>query len=116
MDNSDTDSVVTLLPGALAWTEVSSLPRRLSSAGASIFKGRLRLTCPFPTTEVLFALCISIYILSMIFGWQVFEYHPAPWDQWVTVGNILGPKYHHAILTVGPQELPCLSAGHDKQA
>ena len=50
----------------------------------------------------------------MIFGWQVFEYHPAPWDQWVTVGNILVARQHETILTVGPQELPCLSAGHEK--
>ena len=36
-------SVVTLLPGATAWTPLASLPRRLSSARASIVAGgRLR--------------------------------------------------------------------------
>ena len=39
-----TSSVVTLLPGATAWTPLASLPRPLSSAQASIVGGRLRVT------------------------------------------------------------------------
>ena len=40
------------------------------------------------------------------------EYHPAPWDQWVTVGNIQVGRNHHAVLSVGPQQLPCLAGDH----
>ena len=36
------------------------------------------------------------------------EYHPAPWDQWVTiVGNILVARSNHAVLSIGSQQLPC---------
>ena len=42
------------------------------------------------------------------------EYHPAPWDQWVTVGNIQVPRAGHAVLSIGPQQLPCL-AGDSKE-
>ena len=35
------------------------------------------------------------------------EYHPAPWDQWVTVGDILVARNDHAVLSLGPQQLPC---------
>ena len=35
-------SVLTLLPGATAWTPLASLPRALSGARASIVGGRLR--------------------------------------------------------------------------
>ena len=38
-----TSSVVTLLHGATAWTPLASLPRRLSSARASIVGGRIRI-------------------------------------------------------------------------
>ena len=37
-------SVLTLLPGAEAWTLLASLPRGLASARASIVGGRLRVT------------------------------------------------------------------------
>ena len=39
-----TASVLTLLPGAEAWTPLASLPRPLAYAPASIVGGRLRLT------------------------------------------------------------------------
>ena len=42
------------------------------------------------------------------FSWQVLEYHPEPWDQWVLVGNILG-RFDHAVVSIGPQQLPCLA-------
>ena len=35
-------SVLTLIPGATAWTQLASLPRPLDSAQASIVGGRLR--------------------------------------------------------------------------
>ena len=37
-------SVVTLLPGATAWTPIASLPRTLSRARASTVGGRMRVT------------------------------------------------------------------------
>ena len=40
------------------------------------------------------------------------EYHPAPWDQWVTVGNIQVARVGHAVLSVGPKQLPCLAGNH----
>ena len=42
---------------------------------------------------------------------QVVEYHPEPWDQWVVVGNIQPLRYSHAALSVGMEQLPCLSLG-----
>ena len=32
-----------------------------------------------------------------------------PWTEWVTVGNLLTERFCHAVLTIGPQQLPCLS-------
>ena len=44
-DGSDyLSSVLTLLPGAAAWTPLASLPRALYDARASIVGGRLRVT------------------------------------------------------------------------
>ena len=37
-------SVLTLLPGAQAWTPLASLPRTLFDARASIVEGKMRLT------------------------------------------------------------------------
>ena len=37
-------SVLTLLPGAPAWTPLASLPRKLESARASIVGGKIRVT------------------------------------------------------------------------
>ena len=42
---------------------------------------------------------------------QVLEYHPQPWNQWVTVGNLQVERSGHAVLSVGPQQLSCLSSG-----
>ena len=46
IDGFDTylSSVLTLLPGAEAWTPLASLPRTLFGAQASIVGGRLRVT------------------------------------------------------------------------
>ena len=40
--SNELSSVLTLLPGATAWTPLASLPRALSGARASIVGGRLR--------------------------------------------------------------------------
>ena len=50
---------------------------------------------------------------QIYFSWQVLEYHPEPWNQWVTVGNILVARVGHTVLSIGPQQLPCAS-GDDK--
>ena len=42
--NNLLSSVLTLLPGASAWTPLASLPRALSSARASIVGGKIRVT------------------------------------------------------------------------
>ena len=41
---------------------------------------------------------------------QVVEYQPEL-NQWLTVGNFLIRRASHATLSVGPQQLPCLSSG-----
>ena len=38
---------------------------------------------------------------------QVLEYHPEPWDQWLLVGKL--NRYYPEGLTIGTQQLPCLS-------
>ena len=43
VDGYGLSSVVTLLPGAAAWTPLASLPRGLSGARASIVGGRIRI-------------------------------------------------------------------------
>ena len=51
---------------------------------------------------------------QIYFFLQVLEYHPEPWNQWVTVGNILVARVGHTVLSIGPQQLPCAS-GDDKK-
>ena len=50
--------VLTLLPGARAWTPLARLPRRISGLQASIVRGRLRVTGgnidSFPSSMVKF--------------------------------------------------------------
>ena len=43
------------------------------------------------------------------FAFQVLEYLPEPWNQWVTIGDLVEGRYAHATLTIGPEQLPCLS-------
>ena len=40
---------------------------------------------------------------------QVLEYHPQPWNQWVKVGDLVEARRSHAILSIGVEQLPCLS-------
>ena len=54
----DDSSVLTLLPGATAWTPLASLPSRLSAARVSIIKGKMRLSGGYHSSyrsEVIFA-------------------------------------------------------------
>ena len=37
------------------------------------------------------------------------EYHPEPWNEWVNVGNLEIARAYLALLSVGPQHIPCLS-------
>ena len=39
------------------------------------------------------------------------EYHPEPLNQWSLVGHLQSGKAYHAVLSVGSQQLPCLSTG-----
>ena len=41
-------------------------------------------------------------------GYKVLEYHPAPWDQWLEVGHLEEGRRHHAVHSIGYQDLPCL--------
>ena len=43
------------------------------------------------------------------------QYHPAPWDQWVTLGNIQVVRENQAVLSIGPQQLPCLAGAGDRK-
>ena len=45
------------------------------------------------------------------FACQVLEYHPQPWDEWVTIGYLQQDRYNYATLSIGPEELPCLLSG-----
>ena len=42
---------------------------------------------------------------------QVREYHPEPWNQWLKIGDLDKQRGDHAILSVGPEQLSCLSGG-----
>ena len=42
--HNELSSVVTLLPGATAWTPLASLPRKLYRARASVVSGKMRVT------------------------------------------------------------------------
>ena len=50
--NRDPTSVLTLLPGATAWTYLASLPRSLTAAMASIVGGRLRVVSGYDNSKV----------------------------------------------------------------
>ena len=42
---------------------------------------------------------------------QVLEYHPQPWNKWLEIGNLQVERSEHAALSIGPQQLSCLSSG-----
>merc|ERR1719474_2417049 len=87
-------SVLTLLPGAQAWTSLASLPRALWAARASIVGGKMRLTGGSGRSEVL-------------------EYQPEPSNQWTTVGQLETGRYAHAVPSINSEALPCLEAGSE---
>ena len=39
---------------------------------------------------------------------QVLEYQPEPSNKWTTVGRLEAKKEWHAVLSIGPELLPCL--------
>jgi len=94
--SSRTSSVLTLLPGAEDWTPLASLPRPMPYAQASIVGGRLRVTGGHDGGS---------------FRSEVLEYHPEPLNQWLHIGHLQSGKASHAVLSVGSQQLPCLSTG-----
>ena len=65
------DSVLTLLPGAAAWTSLASLPRSLLAARASVVGGRLRVTGGWhgntPRKEVNDKIWLSIDVSKILF-------------------------------------------------
>ena len=44
----------------------------------------------------------------IIFACQVLEYQPEPSNQWTTVGHLKTRRASHAVLSIGPEALPCL--------
>ena len=50
----------------------------------------------------------EIYFINL-FVQQLLEYHPKPWDQWISIGELQDVRTFHAVLSVGPSDLPCLS-------
>ena len=45
------------------------------------------------------------------FAFQVLEYHPHPWNQWVHIGDLVQARSIHATLSIGPEQLPCFLSG-----
>jgi len=86
-------SVLTLLPGAQAWTPLASLPRILTQAKASVVGGKIRVTGGWDASSL---------------RSDVLEYQPEPLNQWTTVGQLETRRWCHAVLSIGSEELPCL--------
>jgi len=87
-------SVLTLLPGATAWTPLASLPRLLHGARASIVGGRIRLTGGRDGEGS--------------FRSEVLEYSPELLNQWTNVGKLEAERAYHGVLSIGPQLLRCM--------
>ena len=90
---SSLSSVLTLLPGATAWTPLASLPRALAYARASVVGGKLRVTGGYDGFSA---------------RSEVLEYQPDPAKEWVKAGDLQQARVRHAALSIGSQELPCL--------
>jgi len=95
-DDSMVTSVITLLPGAQAWTPLASLPRSLGFAPASIVGGKMRVTGGWDGVR------------DSPLRSEVLEYQPEPSNKWITVGHLEAGRYYHAVLSIGPELLPCL--------
>jgi len=89
-------SVLTLLPGAQAWTPLASLPRSMDGARASIVGGKMRLTGGWDGSS---------------YRSEVLEYQPD--NQWTTVGQLETRRAAHAVLSIDSKALPCLQAGSE---
>ena len=115
--SNDLSSVLTLLPGATAWTPLASLPRAFGYAHASIVGGKMRVTGGYDgsssRSEVVtnhYSDAVWVYCwcdFCPCFNCQVLEYQPDQ-NKWSTVGNLQVARYNHAVLSVGPNQLPCL--------
>jgi len=91
-------SVLTLLPGAQAWTPLASLslshlPRSLISARASIVGANMRVTGGWDGSS---------------YRSEVLEYQPEPMNNWNVVGQLEATREHHGVLSIDPELLPCL--------
>jgi len=91
-------SVLTLLPGATAWTQLASLPRPLAGPRASIVGGKIRVNGGFDGDS---------------YRSEVLEYQPEPLNQWVTIGNLEEARGFHATLSIGAEQLPCYSGSEE---
>ena len=131
------NTVLTLLAGKKAWTPLASLPRSLYGSRASLVEEKMRVVGGQQgeegaegdyRNEVKISL-ISCSILKVaaeaIFKWsvvpalrsasdqvqsdsQVLEYEAGPPARWVEVGKLRTKRADHALITVGPEDLPCL--------
>ena len=110
-------TVLTLLPGATAWTPLASLPRALVYSQASIVGGKMRVTGGYDGSSRRSEVVTNNYSDAMwVYCWcdfcpsfncQVLEYQPDQ-NKWSNVGNLQVARYNHAVLSVGPNQLPCL--------
>jgi len=92
---SSVSSVITLLPSASSWTTLNPLPNfpNLAKIGYSMVGGRLWL--------------VGGYASGFPIRPEVLEYHSSS-DTWVVLGNLTTPRYHLAMVAIGPHHLPCL--------
>ena len=108
--------MLTLLPEAEAWAPLPSLPRVLYGPRASIVGGLLRVLGGLDEVSAHVNLNVdsdvSLWTIVMAQGiddtCQVLEYHPEPWNQWLKIGNLQIGRGGHAVLSIGPNQLPCL--------
>ena len=112
-----TSSVLTLLPGASDWVALASLPRTLYRCKASIVGGSFMLTGGYSSTyrsevtsDVVWWWSKHSIMLTRHWGlfndFQVLEYQPES-DKWTSPGNLQQGRNNHAVLSIGPQQLPC---------
>ena len=116
-------SVLTLLPGTSRWTSLSSLPRTLDGARASIVAGKMRLSGGFDGSSYRSEVsiwkkinylvwlkswvCMGMMLYIPMFACQVLKYEPEPSNQWTTAGQIETNRHNHAVLSITPELLPC---------
>ena len=79
----------------------------------SIFKKNLNLPQKGRNRFPLFPNMLGSCLIFDDLVYQVLEYHPEPWNQWLEVGNLEDRRVAHAVLSVGPQQLPCILGEHN---